>query len=278
MTLVQNAVDPNGLYQAADFRLSTFRRGKKVAHEDYTSQKAIFVSTFEWWALVAFAGVGSTDGVDFSRWLGERVRPGNWSKQATPGDLIEFLRSADPFLARIRNREDARHSFCMLLRDGHASYGILVSNFERLSGERLRVAKPRLEVEPMHIARSFVFLSGARDAVLPAEQQRLLELVTRRAEPATIQDAMADINESAAAREPADLISKSCFAAFLMTDGTGGARTYGRDDDDVPYSPAFADVLTQLGLRINPALDEHGKPKPVKLRSMSMARSRPLKG
>jgi hypothetical protein len=277
MTLVQNAGDPDRLYQAADFRLSTFMSGRKVGQEDFTSQKAIFVSTFEWWALVAFAGVGSTDGVDISQWLGDRVRPGNWSRQSTPGDLLEFLRSADPWLARIRPRADARHSFCVLLRDGHASYAILVSNFERLSGERLRVAGPRLEVEPMHIARPFAFFSGQRDALLPAEEQRLVELVAQRVEPAAIQSAMADINQSAARREPHELISETCFTAFLTTDGKAAAQTHGRDEDDEPYTPAFADVLTQLGLQLKPALDEHGKPKPIKLRSMSMARSQPLR-
>jgi len=273
MTLNITLVSREAIYQSSDFRLSVFdtATGRYIPRDD-VAQKQVFVSTFRWNATVTFTGVGATADIRVADWLAEQVR--SFKGHVPFSDLLKALLGADSWLRTVPAR-DRRHTFVVA---GFVSiYPIvaLVSNFETVTAQAHPDPLKRLIVTQFRPRKPQLIITGQRAAVETTNRASLLRRVRAGAAAHEMHLQLAETN-AVAARRPAarNTVSEACFTCHLSSDGTGEARAHGLDESQ-PYTPAFADMLSQLGLRLRPALDEQGRPKPIQFRGMTFARSEP---
>jgi tetratricopeptide (TPR) repeat protein len=87
-------------------------------------------------------------------------------------------------------------------------------------------------------------------------------------EPEQGYSALAEVNRSASARDAT--VSPACFTAHVTPLGENGGTVHDWPPDR-EYLPPFVDVHGMFLPRLRPAVDEHGRAKPIQLRGMSGA-------
>jgi hypothetical protein len=262
MTLNITILTRRAIYQSGDFRLLYTATGR---WNDYTAQKQVLINRSSWSAVVAFAGVGETIQIKVTDWLAAQIA-------AIPYDadfraLIRALCSADSWLAPLRPRP--AHTFSVGGFIGVKPVAALVSNFESIDGQRQPV-RDRLFVTETRPGKPRIIVTGQPQAVPQEERRALLGLVRAKPEPTKVHEALADTNRRAAGRN--NTISPGCFTSHLTLTGRGAGIPHGIDKDR-DYIPAFS--FGGMQIKLKPALDEHGKPKPIQLVQLATGRFDP---
>lgn len=266
MTLNVTLATRKVIYQMGDFRLTNLITHK---YEDRTAQKQILVQRFDWTALVAFAGVGRTRNLSVSDWLAEKVS--NIPMDASIETLITRLLEADQWLSSVSTKY-RRHTFTIGAFVGSRPLTVLVSNFESIDGRREPTARNQMYVTRSRPSRPRITLAGQGAASVTAkDNSRLIGLLRSNAPTKAIHDALAELNERVAALDAS--VSPGCFTSHLTVDGKSEGMPHGIGPQQ-EYSPEFAlEALKKLGLKLNPAKDEAGRPKPIQLVGMTGVRS-----
>jgi tetratricopeptide (TPR) repeat protein len=254
------------IYQTGDFRLTNTTTGK---YEDYSAQKQVLVQRYDWTALVAFAGVGSVGKLSVSGWLAGQIA--KIPMDGSVEQLITLVLEADSWLRNVP-RQHRRHTFTVGAFVGRRPLIALISNFQSMNGREEASARNMLTVTRRRPSHPAVILGGSGAAsVTDQDQARLIGFVRSNASSNTIHEALADLNGHVATLDQS--VSPGCFTSHLAVDGTGHGIPHGIDTQQ-EYSPDFAlEGLKQLGLSLRPAVDEHGRPKPIQLRQMAIGRS-----
>jgi hypothetical protein len=194
MTLTITIVTPRVAYQCADYRLQDVQTGHFA---DFETQKTTLVNQAGWTALVAFAGVGRTEGVDVSDWLADKIDELNFD--APLHALIEALLSADTeWLGSVRDPIFRRHTFSVAAFVGSSAVFGVVSNFEDPTGRVESAARPSLTAWVGTARRPVVFVSGQRQEVPRPERRRLRALAEKDRDPQIVYDALSEVNRAVA--------------------------------------------------------------------------------
>jgi Tfp pilus assembly protein PilF len=249
------------IFQCADFRL-TDRRTKLPW--DFVSQKVIVLNRFGWSALASFVGTGHTGQLDVAEWLASRTA---LIPQDAPFDeLSGALLDANDWLQALPRRSP--HTFTVAAFAGASPRAVLVSNFESLHARPSSTPRERLEVSERTFLKPTLLITGQPTAVREEDRQWLLQLLRERRPPREIHEALARVNARAARTNGS--ISQGCFTAHLHITGEGEALPHGLDEAR-KYQPDF---LRQImpGLSLNQALDEQGRPKPIRMVGMTFGR------
>jgi len=273
MTLNMTLVAPYAIYQCSDFQLSVWNTQKQKYDElPYVCQKQIFVNSFDWSATVTFTGLGSTRTIKVDKWLADQVI--SLPMDASYNDLIKRLFTATAWLRGVPEK-DRRHTFIVTGFIGTAPIITLVSNFEDLDGAQLNTPKNDLFRSEKRPRNPRLVLTGWKQAVRKEDRLLLRNQIRRNILPQDFHDLLAKVNvRSAESDEAESTVSKACFTAHLLPDGTGESRPHGLSENEA-YMPRFADPMVRFGLKLRPALDERGRPKPIRMMGMTTARSLP---
>jgi Tfp pilus assembly protein PilF len=224
---------------------------------------------FDWTALVAFCGLAQTHPrkqVWVADWMAERVTA--LTMDAGISDLISALCSADEWLARFPRSDIRAISFSVAGFVGIRPFFTLISNFESLhrapQRDRLKTSD-RLQAETVRPSRPAIRLAGRPNAVRRQDKWLMLAAARAGVPPERMYEVITRVNRRASIRDRT--IGRACHVSHVTLTGEWGGRVDGWPADR-EYMPAFVDLF---GLRLRPALDEHGNAKPIQLRGMSGA-------
>jgi Tfp pilus assembly protein PilF len=263
MTLVQVVADENAIHMACDFRLTDYGTGVK---SDRDAHKLLTVQRLGICALVGITGLGDLDGQPIGRWMADLVQELPAGSQIK--DLLEVFRQrGERALSQIRDPKWRRHTFVIGSITGTQAMISLVSNFEAFERGRVtsgETASTGMRITSIKPKGAVVVLAGAGAAVTSEDRSRLELLVKSRAPAARVQEALSEINRSASGRTTT--VSEGCYAASLHATGHGSAQPFLTTEHQEGFMPPEQEAwLRQLGLRINPAIGEDGKPKPIRM-------------
>lgn len=265
MTLNITLVSRNLVVQAADFRLTDAATGQPRDFGAYKHQTALRPN---WSALVAFTGIGSVGAVDVSQWLGRALV--DLGSDATPDDLATVLSGCSSWLADVPE-EIRHHTFTVAGYTGTRPFLMVVSNFESVDGEPLKDAGRAIRITRGQPRKPRLFVGGTGgEHVVGDDKALLLEAMRSHEEPGAICRLAADVTERVSESDVG--VSPGCAVSWLSADGKGGSEFFGLPEDEPFLPPSSVLLLERLGLQLNPALDEHGKPKPIRMVGASMAR------
>jgi len=261
MSLSITLLSRDSIFQCADFRL-TDRRTKQPW--DFVSQKVIVLNRFGWSAVVSFVGMGHTGQLDVAEWLASRTAL--IPHRAPVDELPAALLDANDWLQTLPGRSP--HTFTVGAFVGIQPRAVVVSNFESLHARPSSSPRERLEVSRCTFFKPSVLVTGRPSAVREEDRQWLLQLLRQGRPAREIHEALARVNARAARAD--DSISPGCFTAHLHITGEGEAMPHGLDESR-EYQPEFSRQLMP-GLKLNPARDGQGRPKPIRLRGMTVGR------
>jgi hypothetical protein len=289
VTLNIAVVTHDSAFQSSDARLSVWDPALRAYRStDVKAHKQVPVFAYTWSASVSFTGVGRTRSVDVSEWLAKAL-PTVGNLDARFDDLIETLVGADDWLQWVP-RSDRRHTFTVAAFVEDRAIAVLVSNFERISGQVDDVASDRLFVTRREIHRPIVIVTGQRHAVSREDRRLLARTIPPGVTPpahnpppdGTLEegqfqvslqvganpegirmlDRLATVNARAATVEPAT-VSRECVATLLQRDGQAWFFPVGYADDEDFVPPFVARMLR--GVPIRRRQDEQGRPHRIRL-------------
>lgn len=265
MTLIITHLARRRILQSGDFLLTDRRTGEGI---EYRAQKQIIVQRFRWTALVGFCGVAHTGREYVPEWIVRQLA-------AVPPDapfdeLLRRLRSAEVWLAGISPRHRSITFSIGAFVDFKPIFA-LISNFEAI-GRPPRALHPReysaaLSVSYVGPRADRLVLSGRSGAVCRADRE-LLRRVLREAPPDQAYASLAEVHRRASVRD--DAVGAVCFTSHVTVLGEMGGMVHEWPEDE-DYLPAFMDVAGMILPRLRPEIDEHGRPKPLQLKSVSGA-------
>lgn len=252
------------IFQSADFRVTDVRTNQPW---DFLSQKSIFLNRFGWNAVLSFVGIGHTGSVDVAEWVASRTAL--IAEDAPFDELPNALLEADSWLRSLAGRR--HHTFTIGAFVGGHPQAVLVSNCESLHARPFNTPQERLKITRRTFLKPVVLITGQRNAVRDEDRRLLEQLLREGRPPLEIHQGLARVNERAARINKT--ISPGCFTTHLQITGEGEAMPHGLDDKH-EYLPAFLQTAMS-GLKLNPAFDERGRPKPIRLKGTTFVRFEP---
>jgi Tfp pilus assembly protein PilF len=256
---------PDQIHMCCDFRLTDRFTGKLL---DDKTQKLTSFSSAGLSALVAVSGVGNLDGQNIGEWVASKL--GHLPSDSNLDDLLEMLKSAEQSLAPVPVAF-RHHTFTVGAIVRGRTVVALVSNFQSLSRDStLTIPEPTLSISMQRPTRIRVYAAGSGAASVQPEDLREIEALAKAgASQQQIQEKLKSINERAAGPQ----VSRGCYVASRLADGSGTARPYLTDEQTGDFIlPETSELLTRMGIQLNPALDEHGNPQPIRMDTASYAR------
>jgi Flp pilus assembly protein TadD len=216
VTLVITVATQQCVYQCTDYRLLDLRTG---AVRDFDRQKIFFLQKQGWSATVCHAGIGRTTSVNVREWLAERALS---IRHDAPFELLlDELGKADEWIWE-DPLVDHKQSFSIAAFVAGKPEFALLSNFEDPEGEELLSLSPRLRLYREHPVQPTVYVSGHAAAVPPPVRRRLETFARGNPKHQSMFTALAHANREAAVLS--ELISPSCFTAYVNQQGHGGGR------------------------------------------------------
>lgn len=214
MTLNLTIVNPWGIWQCSDHRLTDTVTGKLV--DDFSIKHVAFRCP-DGAALLAYAGAGRINALDLSDWLRETLRGETRTLDQT---FILIRENATRDLAPLLRTHNIQHMFSIGAFLHGRPWAIQIRNFDpRASGVILdrfdTVAK-----EITHSGQGFIF-GGGPDAVIPKDQEKLMTMATRKPRtPKDFRKLLASINHRAATTKTGKrTISPGCVTSYIPSAG-----------------------------------------------------------
>lgn len=240
---------------SCDFRLTMQGR----VFDDKTHKLTEFM-TPGWSALVAVTGIGVLDGQNIGRWVAAKL--GELRLDSQLDDLLAVLKSAETSVRAVIG--DRRLTFTVGAIAHGRSVVAMVSNFQSLNrATRLQVPDAQLTISVQRPTRVRLFAAGSGStAVRPEDRVGLEGLAQAGAPQQQLQDKLIELNERVAATDSS--VSRGCYVASLMPDGSGSSRPYLTDEQHGDFIPPQLEQILK-SIPIARDVDEHGNPLPVRL-------------
>jgi hypothetical protein len=187
------------------------------------------------------------------------------SLSANLDDLLAALKSAEVGLNNVS--EVYRHHTFMVGAIVHGkSVVAMVSNFQSLNTSIDRaIPGSTLEISIRHPRRIRVFAAGSGSSTLQIQDRLELEALAQGgASQEQIQEKLKEINERIASRDKR--VSRGCYVASRLGGGSGSSRPYlttKQSGDFLP--PEMSQKLKAMGINLEPAIDAHGNPQPIRV-------------
>jgi len=194
------------------------------------------------------------------------------SSEATPEDLFNALRQAEPFLLQIPDPAVRHHTFVIAGMRGSQSFVAYISNYESIDTGRVhraQHAKRDLTLSITKPKRPRLLLAGDSDTVSAAERKQLELALRARGSDSLLQTRMSELNAEVS-RRTADrgfqTVSEGCYVASLHATGRGSSRpflTAEQQGDFIP--PDVSEMLRQAGVAYRAKTGPDGRPMPIRL-------------
>jgi probable HAF family extracellular repeat protein len=230
MTLNITVVNPDGIHQSADFRIS---RTEKDANGNWielqpNSTKIVPLTYQKWSGFITYCGIGLWSGRRTDQYVSE------WLADFAPSpsfhDVVESIRvRGSVWIAGINraSREPFAHSFILAGFENGVPIYAIVSNTQSLT-ERF----PSIAQELLSDVRStkdlHLLFTGISAAVSESARSKLKAVVRSQAAANVIRHEMAEINRIASESiEARNGISPACIAYSIDKYGAGNGEVHG---------------------------------------------------
>lgn len=227
MTLNITLLTKPGIFQSADYRLSTFSEGR-FRFED-GSPKMVTLTYQNWSGLLTYTGIGRLNGVETSNVVTRWLEGHDFRAPEEAADLIRRRATVWMLTAARLCRGVQPHTFVLAAhqQSGHAAY--VVSNFQSVT--RVPRMVPSSEFEVSRTRRLGVpIVTGAAPA-LPRKERLAILRLAKHANPEAIRKRLQQANAVAAkVNGPNSTISTECRVVSIgFRGGPDDSDQLGRD-------------------------------------------------
>jgi len=230
MTLNLMLVSRSAVYLSGDYRL-TYDPGRWK--DDPNTQKLIPIFTYQWSALVSFAGVARTSrGLDVGDWVSQQLD--GIEMDANFDELPRRLLTANSWLSRVDGYRPLIFSIVGFI--SRRPVAMVISNYSDINGHLFNPLLPHLKKFESKPNEPKVQVAEERKAVCREDIADLKMMLKENRNPREIQAAMAEANASAHDRSLT--ISQECVTGHLLPTGKAEVTPHGIDDR-AEYLPGF---------------------------------------
>lgn len=223
MTLLLNLINPQGIHQSSDYRLTSLSGGRTV--EDEFGSKQIRYDTLGWGAKLSFTGIASIGARKTRDWILEAL-----AESAGTADAAAVLHQLAVRASSEIRRVPPKHRYLTIVAVVHQTElrpkVFVISCMDRPRMPPLVKPLDHFEVYevPTNISCELIF--GCTKAVSRADRNLLKRINTSHAAPTEIRRALARVN-TRAAKLSRGAISRGCFVSSTMLDGIGVFENFG---------------------------------------------------
>ncbi|TDE29008.1 tetratricopeptide repeat protein [Actinomadura sp. 6K520] len=271
MTLILTLSDEFSIYMSCDFMYTDHYSGREVETD---AQKLVRLLRPGWNALIGFTGLGYIDGKATGSWIVEATS--GLTGDSTFEEVLDSLMAADSYVRSVRRGNLGSHTFVVgSTRGSQAFIGLVSNTWEIRRGELVRIEEDKLRVSFTKPRTPWLFplgdlrqLQGELARKYLTEKSQLELMVRMKADTAVVFQKLSTLNAQIGAKTSS--VSEGCHVAYIKADGTGGSRPFYTDKQTGTHiAPEFEKMLADAGLRLNPAKDSDGRPRPIKMISSS---------